>query len=419
MCGDLELGPGPGQETQRRRPAIKSKANGSNRKRPAAHVQSRSALEPVMVRRRRREKSAPDPGDVAAQSPLTEEQVVSAQPHLPQEEVVSVQPPQPERDVVPRPGDSTPSKENEVALLFAGGVRCRCYGNCYRCDYHIWTSRPQAGEEGVEPFLPQKRRCRYAPSPGKAYCVGCVCVRIGCDQVRQEHSTLCQKCLLQQPLPDDAMEATRQFRHHLVHLDPVDVGACLAAMEPINDWLLLAILALVWDPEHVQALSREFVRLEAKKKGFTPKDLAKAFHHVCDLHNLEGQHLDYLDVDIQLNHVEMLTVGGACRFFGIVCVGKTLQLLSDAQDADGSTLRLNKRGRVEKIERLDTLEHMFEWKDNHRPMASKSCKKASAQGDVVATLQAIEDLIFHEIVPTRLRWGRRPGSYPGQHIVRS
>ena len=107
------------------------------------------------------------------------------------------------------------------------------------------------------------------------------------------------------------MEATRQFRHDLVHLDPVDVGACLAAMEPIKDWLLLAILALVWDPEHVQALSREFVRLEAKKKGFTPKDLAKAFHHVCDLYNLAGQHLDYLDVDIQLNHVEMLTVGGA------------------------------------------------------------------------------------------------------------
>ena len=169
----------------------------------------------------------------------------------------------------------------------------------------------------------------------------------------------------------------------------------------------------------MQALSREFVRLEAKKKGFTPKDLAKAFHHVCDLYNLEGQHLDYLDVDIQLDHVEMLTVGGACRFFGIVCVGKSLQLLSDAQDADGSTLRLNKRGRVEKIERLDTLEHMFEWKDNHGPMASKSCTRASAEGDVVATLQAIERLIFHETVLAMLRWGRKTGAYPGQHIVRT
>ena len=215
------------------------------------------------------------------------------------------------------------------------------------------------------------------------------------------------------------MEATRLFRHHLVHLDPVDVGACLAAMEPINDWLLLAILTLVWGPEHVQALSREFVRLEAKKKGFTPKDVAKAFHHVCDQYNLEGQHLDYEDLDIQQNYLEMLKVGGACRFFGLVCVGKSLELLSNAHYSDGFTLRLNKRGRVEKIERLDTLEHMFEWKDNHGPMASKLCTTASAQGDVVATLKAIEDLIFHEILPTRLRWGRRPGSYPGQHIVRS
>ena len=89
-----------------------SKANGSKRKHLAAHVQSRSALEPVKVRRRLIEKSAPDQGDVAVQSPLTEEQAVSAQPHLPQKEVVSVQLLQPERDVVPRPRDSTPSKRN-------------------------------------------------------------------------------------------------------------------------------------------------------------------------------------------------------------------------------------------------------------------------------------------------------------------
>ena len=78
------------------------------------------------------------------------------------------------------------------------------------------------------------------------------------------------------------MEATRQFRHDLVHLDPLDVGACLAAMEPINNWLLLAILALVWDPEHSQALSKEFVQLEAKRKEFAPEDVANAYHRVCD-----------------------------------------------------------------------------------------------------------------------------------------
>ena len=232
------------------------------------------------------------------------------------------------------------------------------------------------------------------------------------------HRTLCKSCLLKQPLSDDAMEATRQFRHDLVHLDPVDVGACLAAMEPINDWLLLAILALVWDPEHSQALSKEFVQLEAKRKEFAPEDVANAYHRVCDHFNLEGEQLDYEDQDIQQNYLEILIAGGSCRFFGLVCVGKALQLLRETQDSDGS-LRLNKHGRVEKIVKLDTLESMFKWRDNHGPRASKSCRRASERGDVVATLRAIESLIFHETVPARMRWGRRNGAYPGQHIVRT
>ena len=74
-------------------------SNATHRQKIPGETQADSAEEPARVRRRLRDKSAPD-----VQSAPTKEQVVSDQQ-------------------LPRACDSTPSKGDEVAKLFAGGER--------------------------------------------------------------------------------------------------------------------------------------------------------------------------------------------------------------------------------------------------------------------------------------------------------
>ena len=50
---------------------------------------------------------------------------------------------------------------------------------------------------------------------------------------------------------------------------------------------------------------------------------------------------------------------------------------------------------------------------------AKQVRKGISAGDAVQVISAFEDFVLSEKIPLRLSWGRQPGAYHGQHIVRT
>ncbi len=166
------------------------------------------------------------------------------------------------------------------------------------------------------------------------FCFGCVCQAPQCSYSRRGHPEFCNACLKAQPIADDALEAVRMYRTALVELDPIDISSFLAAAADIEDFLLLSLPALVWDPEATVCLGRHFRKLEHKRGvgggGYGGADLARAFHKACDECNVWKEGADALDAELLKERMDLLHVGGAGRFFGLVVLGKRLRLLESS-----------------------------------------------------------------------------------------
>ena len=199
--------------------------------------------------------------------------------------------------------------------------RCRCKGFCVRFRHKAHPQRSKG--DG---------KCRYARNGDSLYCCWCQCAISGCSGSQSQQVT-CQKTShLFLPYPRE-LRAVLVLAPSLVRMEPVDLTAFLQQAPRVeHDILFLCLLADVWEPDACQALADEFVGLPT---NYTARDLERCFVRAFARMNTQRE----VDAERE-SHLDVLTIGGACRHFGLRCLGKRLGLLIEKRgDADPAALQ--------------------------------------------------------------------------------
>lgn len=112
-------------------------------------------------------------------------------------------------------------------------------------------------------------------------------------------------------------------------MEPIDLEEFLVQAARVkHDILMLCLLADVWEPTACQRLADEFVKL-TRNYNYTANDLALAFDTVFAAMSWKDADAKDHD-DVQHTHYDILCIGGSCRHFGLMTLGKRLKLLKAA-----------------------------------------------------------------------------------------
>ena len=231
-------------------------------------------------------------------------------------------------------------------------------------------------------------------------------------------------------------------------MEPVDLTAFLQqAVRVRHDLLFLCLLADVWEPHACRALADQLVRLPP---DYTARDLERRFVFCFQEMNTQ------LAADAERNfHLDILAIGGACRHFGLRCLGKRLGLLTESLGArepenlgqrnscgaaGPAACNAPKRRKMTKSAETPLIpgrltlgksdkdlfihsgssvvlallsfarkEGVKHWTDAQRHA------KGNRPDDL---LTSIEKFVFDPSIPHQLQWGRQRATYHGQHICR-
>ena len=288
------------------------------------------------------------------------------------------------------------------------GQRCACMGFCrtYRAQAHMFNKSSPG-------------QCNYVAEGSSSYCLLCACLVDGCTGLGCELMGTCRKAKhmwLPYPAP---LRAVLDFGPALVKMEPVDLSEFLHQSKNISDILLLALLADVWEPTACRILAREF---KALRPTYTAADLARCFDIAFEELNQSGGMVEATVDDVRKTHLEILSIGGVCRHFGLQSLGKRLHLLNSdcASGPVASSYQLgltHKRCKRQKGN-LRVLEALLATKESIGIEAFSKAQKLCRKGAAAGCGESIADFVFNSGIPVCLSWGRSRTAYHGLHIVR-
>jgi len=216
-----------------------------------------------------------------------------------------------------------------------------------------------------------------------------------------------------------SLKATLIYRDSLVKMEPVDLTQFLIESRNIDDLLLLSLLADVWEPLACRLLAAEFRALPRAYRG---NDLREAFTKTFE--SMGSSQAPGVD-DLRLTHLQILSIGGVCRHFGLQSLGKRLGLLTSdgASEPVAKTARSFQLGmtgkRCQQSKRsIGVLQDLIDINNKWGPQKMQQAWKLCRKGDAAGLGECIGDFVFDPMQPLSLAWGRSRNSYHGQHIVR-
>ena len=297
-------------------------------------------------------------------------------------------------------------------LWSVGARRCECNG--YACPQRFKT-------HDRNDWKNKKYLCRHIAMPDSRWCQECTCKVDGCSGFAQTELGTCRQVQhVVMSLPVE-LQAIRAFARVLATKDPVDLSEFLRQAVGVDDLLLLTLLADVWEPTACQSLAAAFARLTTP---YSALQLLKAFERAAREIGATCPSQGYAPEDVRKSHLNILSIGGACRHFGLRSLGKRLKIFrsSGANEPAAARHRTVALGLDAEALRFTgettVLQALI---DHHEAVGKKSwikAKRAASAADVDALLKALGEFVFSRDVPWSLAWGRAAGVYHGDHLTR-